>query len=153
MAAGLSLTEATIEPAMARLSELLEKQGAGRQGPKDLRLDGVLMPGAATVDLVEQLDTVGPFGAAAPAPRFGFANMRISFSKRVGTAHLKLRFGDSSGAQLDAIAFGAFDSALGGALESHGGGLFHIAGRLEINEWRGRKTPQVRIEDAAPVIT
>ena len=153
MAAGLSLTEATIEPAMARLSELLEKQGAGRQGPKDLRLDGVLMPGAATVDLVEQLDTVGPFGAAAPAPRFGFANMRISFCKRVGTAHLKLRFGDSSGAQLDAIAFGAFNSALGGALESHSGGLFHIAGRLEINEWRGRKTPQVRIEDAAPVIT
>ncbi len=152
MAAGLSLTEATIEPAMARLSELLEKQGAGRQGPKDLRLDGVLMPGAATVDLVEQLDTVGPFGAAAPAPRFGFANMRISFCKRVGTAHLKLRFGDGSGAQLDAIAFGAFNSALGGALESHGGGLFHIAGRLEINEWHGRKTPQVRIEDVAPVI-
>ncbi|MFB0939817.1 MAG: single-stranded-DNA-specific exonuclease RecJ, partial [Paracoccaceae bacterium] len=143
----------SIEAAMARLSELLGKQGAGQQGPKDLRLDGVLMPGAATVDLIEQLDAVGPFGAAAPAPRFGFANMQISFCKRVGTAHLKLRFGDSSGAQLDAIAFGAFDSALGCVLEGHGGALFHVAGRLEINEWRGRKTPQVRVEDAAPVIT
>ena len=153
MAAGLSLAEGSIEAAMARLSELLGKQGAGQQGPKDLRLDGVLMPGAATVDLIEQLDAVGPFGAAAPAPRFGFANMQISFCKRVGTAHLKLRFGDSSGAQLDAIAFGAFDSALGCVLEGHGGGLFHVAGRLEINEWRGRKTPQVRVEDAAPVIT
>ena len=153
MAAGLSLAEGSIEAAMARLSELLGKQGAGQQGPKDLRLDGVLMPGAATVDLIEQLDAVGPFGAAAPAPRFGFANMQISFCKRVGTAHLKLRFGDSSGAQLDAIAFGAFDSALGCVLEGHGGALFHVAGRLEINEWRGRKTPQVRVEDAAPVIT
>ena len=153
MAAGLSLAEGSIEAAMARLSELLGKQGAGQQGPKDLRLDGVLMPGAATVDLIEQLNAVGPFGAAAPAPRFGFANMQISFCKRVGTAHLKLRFGNSSGAQLDAIAFGAFDSALGCVLEGHGGGLFHVAGRLEINEWRGRKTPQVRVEDAAPVIT
>ena len=79
MAAGLSLAEGSIEAAMARLSELLGKQGAGQQGPKDLRLDGVLMPGAATVDLIEQLDAVGPFGAAAPAPRFGFANMQISF--------------------------------------------------------------------------
>ena len=152
MAAGLSLPEDQIKPAMARLSMLLAKQGAGQQGPKDLRLDGVLMPGAATVDLVEQLEAAGPFGAAAPAPRFGFANMRISFCKRVGTAHLKLRFGDGLGAQIDAIAFGAFDSALGGVLEAHGGALFHLVGRLEINEWRGRKTAQVRVEDAASVI-
>ena len=152
MAAGLSLPEDQIEPAMARLSLLLAKQGAGQQGPKDLRLDGVLMPGAATVDLVEQLEAAGPFGAAAPAPRFGFANMRISFCKRVGTAHLKLRFGDGLGAQIDAIAFGAFDSALGSVLEAHGGALFHLVGRLEINEWRGRKTAQVRVEDAASVI-
>jgi single-stranded-DNA-specific exonuclease len=30
MAAGLTLTRAQLEPAMARLSELLERQGAGR---------------------------------------------------------------------------------------------------------------------------
>jgi single-stranded-DNA-specific exonuclease len=150
MAAGLSLPEDQIETAMARLSELLAKQGGSTGGPKDLRLDGMLMPAAATVELIEHLETVGPFGAAAPAPRFGFVNMRISYCKRIGSAHLKLRFGDPTGAQLEGIAFGAFDSPMGAALEAHSGALFHLAGRLDINEWRGRKTAQLRVEDAAP---
>jgi single-stranded-DNA-specific exonuclease len=37
MAAGLSLNRAQLEPAMARLEELLAKQGAGEGGPGDLR--------------------------------------------------------------------------------------------------------------------
>ena len=37
MAAGLTVARAQLEPAMARLSELLGKQGAGELGPSDLR--------------------------------------------------------------------------------------------------------------------
>ena len=112
----------------------------------------MLMPIAASVELVEQLDMAGPFGASAPPPRFAFSHMRISFCKRIGTAHLKLRFGNPCGAQLDGIAFGAFDTPMGAALEQHCGELFHLGGQLDINEWRGRKTVQLRIEDAAPVL-
>ena len=67
MAAGLSLSRAQLEPAMSRLSELLAKQGAGEAGPADLRIDAMLMPGGATVDLIEALETAGPFGAGSPA--------------------------------------------------------------------------------------
>ncbi|MEM8537199.1 MAG: single-stranded-DNA-specific exonuclease RecJ, partial [Pseudomonadota bacterium] len=55
MAAGLAVDRAQLEPAMDRLSDLLAKQGAGEIGPADLRLSGILMPGAATVDLINQL--------------------------------------------------------------------------------------------------
>ena len=49
MAAGLTVARDQLEAAMARLSDLLDRQGASlRAGPSDLRLDGVLMPGAAT---------------------------------------------------------------------------------------------------------
>jgi len=68
----------------------------------------------------------------------------------VGETHLKLRLDDGLGARLDAIAFGAFDSPLGPALLAHGGARFHLAGRLDINHWGGRRTVQLRIEDAAP---
>jgi single-stranded-DNA-specific exonuclease len=149
MAAGLSVARDKLEPAMARLSELLEKQGAGGFGPADLRLDGVLMPGAATLDLVTQIDAAGPFGAGAPGPRYVFPDCQISFAKQVGDSHLKLRFGDGLGASLDAIAFGAFDGPLGPALMAHGGARFHLAGRLEINTWNGRQSVQLRLEDAA----
>lgn len=150
MAAGLSLSRDQLEPAMARLTELLAKQGADKLGASDLRLDGPLMPGAATPELVEQLEAAGPFGAGAAAPRFVFPDVQISFAKRVGASHLKVSFGDGLGARLEAICFGAFDGALGPALEQHGGARFHLAGRLEINEWGGRRSVQLRLEDAAP---
>ncbi len=54
MAAGLTVARDMIEPAMARLSDLLAKQGAGDIGPADLKVDGLLMPPAATVALIEQ---------------------------------------------------------------------------------------------------
>ncbi len=150
MAAGLTVARDQLDAAMARLSELLAKQGAGQAGPADLNVDGVLMPGAATPDLVAQIEAAGPFGAGAPGPRYVFPEMGISFAKRVGESHLKLRFGDGSGPTLDAIAFGAFDGPLGPALEGHGGARFHLAGRVEINTWGGRQTVQLRLEDAAP---
>lgn len=153
MAAGLTVAPDKIEAAMARLGELLERQGAGQMGPADLRLDGLLMPGAAQVDLVTQLEEAGPFGAGAPAPRFAFPDVQISFAKQVGANHLKISFGDGMGARLDAICFGAMDGPLGPRLLNHGGARFHLAGRLDINVWQGRQSVQLRLEDAAEAIS
>jgi len=153
MAAGLTVAPDKIEAAMARLGELLDRQGAGQMGPADLRLDGLLMPGAAQVDLVTQLEEAGPFGAGAPAPRFAFPDVQISFAKQVGANHLKISFGDGMGARLDAICFGAMDGPLGPRLLNHGGARFHLAGRLDINVWQGRQSVQLRLEDAAEAIS
>ena len=150
MAAGLTVAEDKLDAAMARLSELLAKQGAHLAGAADLKLDGMLMPAAATVELAQQVEQAGPFGAGAPAPRYAFADMQIRFAKRVGESHLKISFGDGNNTKMDAIAFGAFDGPLGPALENHGGARFHLAGRLDINTWRGRQSVQLRLEDAAP---
>ena len=150
MAAGLSLRREQLEPAMARLSELLDKQGAGALGPSDLKLDGALMPGAANQQLVEQLDDAGPYGASAAGPRFAFPDCVIHFAKQIGTGHLKITFSDGTGPRLEAIAFGAFDTALGPTLQNHGGARFHLAGRLELNTWQGRTSVQLRLDDAAP---
>ncbi len=150
MAAGLSVARDQLEPAMERLSELLEKQGAGNLGPRDLRLDGVLMASAASVELIQKIEAAGPFGAGAPAPRFVFPDQQIRFCKRIGASHLKVSFGDAPSGPIDAIAFGAFDGPLGPTIEAHGGKRFHLAGRLEINTWAGRSRAQLRLEDAAP---
>lgn len=149
MAAGLSLTRAQLEPAMERLGELLARQGAGAVGPRDLRIDGLLTPAAATVALVEEIENAGPFGQAAPAPRFAFANAMLS-CRRIGESHLKLSVSDGAGPALDCIAFGAFDGPLGATLEGAGHRRFHIAGKLELNHWNGRTRVQLRLDDAAP---
>ncbi len=149
MAAGLTVERDRLEHAMKRIGDLLERQGAARIGPRDLTLTGMLMPGGASVELIERIEDAGPFGAGVPAPRFAFPSVRITYVRRVGEKHLKLTATDGSEASLEVIAFDAFGSEIGPALESHGGAPFHLAGRLEINHWRGRQIPQLRLEDVA----
>lgn len=149
MAAGLSVAREMLEPAMERLTELLEKQGSANAGPADLRIDGVISAGRATVELIEQLETAGPFGAASPAPRFAIPGARVAFAKRAGETHLRLSLSDSSGGRIDAIAFRAFEGPIGPMLENHAGKAFHIAGRLEIDEWGGRRKAKLKVEDVA----
>ena len=148
MAAGLTVSADKLEPAMDRLSELLGKQGAGDLGPKDLELDGVIYPSAISIELIEQLEQAGPFGAGAAAPRFALPNVRIAFAKRAGENHLRLTAQDENGGRIDAIAFSAFDGPIGPLIEDHKGRLFHLAGRLEVDDWGGRKRPKLRLEDA-----
>ncbi len=150
MAAGLTVRRDQIEAAMDRLGVLLARQGAGGRagagGREDLAIDGLLEPSAATAGLVEQIESAGPFGTSAPAPRFVFASQMVT-TRRIGTNHLRLSFG--GGSRIEAIAFGAYDGALGAALDQPGHRQFHLAGRLEINSFGGRSKVQLRLEDAA----
>ena len=150
MAAGLSVARNQLDAAMARLTELLAQQGAGAAGAaSELRIDSALMPAAVTVELIEQIEAAGPFGASAPAPRFAFPDMRIQSVLRIGETHLRVRFGDGQGNALDAVAFGAFESELGPVIAGAQGMRLHLAGKLEVNQWGGRRSAQLRLDDAA----
>jgi single-stranded-DNA-specific exonuclease len=107
------------------------------------------MPSAITTELIEQLEMAGPFGAGAPAPRFALPAQKIAFAKRAGESHLRLTAQDSNGGRIDAICFGAYDGPIGPMLENHKGQTFHLAGRLEIDEWGGRRKAKLRLEDVA----
>ncbi len=153
MAAGLTVARDGIEAAMTRLSDLLARQGAGAGGVADLRLDGVLMPTAATPDLVTDMDRAGPYGQGASAPRFALPDMVVSYAKQLGEKHLKVTLSDGLSTRIEAIAFGAFDgpheTALGPAVMGHDGRRLHVAGRLELNDWGGKRRLQLRLDDAA----
>ncbi len=150
MAAGLSLSAAMLEPAMAALGARLAPAMGALPPFRNLRIDGALSAAAATPELVSLLEAAGPFGQAAPAPRFALPGLRVAFAKRAGEAHLRLTLADPAGGRLDAIAFRAFPGPLGEMLEGSGGAPLHVAGRLEIDDWGGRRKAKLRVEDAAP---
>jgi len=149
MAAGLTVARDRLEDAMARLSGLLARQGAGTAGAHDLRIDGLLMPGAATPALIADIERAGPFGQGAPAPRFAFAAAEIVHAARVGENHLRFTLSDGLSARLDGVCFNAFGGPLGPLVEARRGSRLHLAGRLELNAWGGRTRAQLRLEDAA----
>ncbi len=147
MAVGLSVAKENLEKAMYRLDEIIKQQGAAIDRSPKVNIDTLLLPSAATLELVELLNSAGPYGPGAKAPTFVFANMQITYFKRIGTSHLRIKFGDNTGS-LDAICFNAFDTQIGPALENHSGRSLHLCGKLDINQWRGQRSVQLRLEDA-----
>jgi single-stranded-DNA-specific exonuclease len=149
MAAGLGLGRAQLAPAMARLGELLARQGAGDTAPDALRIDGLVAPAAATVALAEAIAAAGPYGASSPAPRVAIPEARVAGVRRVGSGHLALSLADGGGARLEAIAFRVADGPLGALLEASAGARLHLAGRLVCVDWGGRRRVKLHVEDAA----
>ncbi|MEG4644378.1 exonuclease RecJ [Paracoccus pantotrophus] len=151
MAAGLTVEEARIPAAMERLSQLLSREMAERPGAGELRISGLLDPAGATVELMQMLERAGPFGQAAPAPRFAFAEQLIDSTGAMGDSHLRLRFRSPGSPVLEAVAWGAMNGPLGPALLGARGRRFHLAGKLELTQWGGRERVRLRLDDAAPV--
>ncbi|MFC3529327.1 single-stranded-DNA-specific exonuclease RecJ [Paracoccus mangrovi] len=150
MAAGLTVEAAKIPAAMARLAELLAREMAARSGAGELRISGLLDPAGATIELMQMLERAGPFGQAAPAPRFAFAGQLIDSAGAMGDSHLRLRFRSPGSPVLEAVAWGAMSGPLGPALLGAKGRRFHLAGKLELSQWGGRERVRLRLDDAAP---
>ena len=150
MAAGLTVAEDMIAPAMARLADLLAPQLEARRGAGDLRISGLIETAAATPELLRQLDDAGPYGQAAPAPRFAFADHLIDSAAQMGDGHLRLQFHAPGSPPLEAVGWGAMSGPLGPELIGAKGRRFHLAGKLELSNWNGRSRVRLRLDDAAP---
>ena len=150
MAAGFTVAAARVE---ALRDFLAERLGAGLNGepPKPiLEVDGALQPGAATAELLRQVERLGPFGSGNAEPRFVLPAARLAAAEPVGEAHIRCVVAGSDGARLRAIAFRSFGTDLGRALLGAAGTALHLAGHLRANRWNGREEVQLLIEDAAP---
>lgn len=152
MAAGLTVEDSRLREAVGWIEAELTKQGANRLGPRDLRLDGAVTPSGATLELCESLDRAGPFGAGAPAPRLAITAAKLQWVKPAGEAHLRAVLTDARGGRLEAVAFRAQETALGGFMTARNNGApVHAAGRLSVDSWGGRRKVQLQIDDLAPV--
>ncbi len=149
LAAGITLKESNIEKALIRLSDLISEQGNNNQPSHSLEVDGLLTSNSATVDLIEDIDQAGPFGAGMPGPRIAFADCRVRYATIIGESHLKLTLSDGNGAYIQGIYFRAFENEIGEQLINAKDQLFHFVGKLEVDEWTGQKKSKFIIEDVA----
>ncbi len=109
----------------------------------DLRLDLA----AADLELAHFARYLGPHGIGNPRPTFWSTGLRVRGRPRqVGSGHLKVRL-EQGGVVRDAIGFGLAERIdPDGLVDATVDALFH----LEINDFRGRRTPQLRLRDLRP---
>jgi len=149
MAAGFSVTAGHLEPLHDFLNERLGAAVADAASTNALRLDGAVSPGGATLELVAALQRVAPFGTGNPEPRFAVPAARVARPQVVGANHVSFTLIGADGGRLRAVAFRAMDCPLGPALLAHDGAPFHVAGKLRLNVWKGVKSVQMIVDDAA----
>ena len=130
-------------------AQRLQAQLTGELVPV-LELDGALDCAGCTVDLIETLKQIGPFGAGNAEPRFAVSAARIVKADVVGQGHVRLILAGQGGQRLKAIAFRSADSDMGLALLRSAGSTFHLAGTLRADSWQGSVSVQMIIDDAAP---
>ena len=151
MAAGMALPADGIAAFDDFLRADLAEELAAVPAFPHLKVDAVLTAGGASRALLEQLRRAGPFGNGNPAPVFAFAAHRLEWVDIVGERHIRCTLRDGSGNRLRAIAFRSVDTPLGEALlNAREGGLWHVAGRLQPDDYNGRNGVQLHIADIAP---
>ncbi len=149
MAAGLTVERGNLGKLRAFFTEKAERQVPGLVANETLKIDGALGASGATVDLIDQLETAGPYGSGHPQPIFALPSHRLRDSRLVGQSHIKITLEAQDGGRLDGIAFRAAETPLGELLMSSRGSQIHVAGTLGADHWQGNRRVQLRVTDAA----
>ena len=144
MAAGFTIAEEKI----TALAKFLQNRIGAKVPERGLTLDAIIGIGGATPELMLKLEKLSPYGQGNPQPRFMIQQVTNLKSDIVGEHHVKSLFIDRlSNARLSAISFRSVGTPLGDALLSTQGKTIDVAGTLRLQEWNGKQSVNLTIED------
>ncbi len=151
MAAGLTVERAKLGRLRGFLEERLAAAVEGASASAALDIDGALTASGATLDLVELLERAGPYGSGNPAPVFAFPAHRVLYADLAGHDHVRCTLVHADGTRLKAVAFRALSTVMGETLLKERDRPLHVAGRLTVDDYNGRRGAQLMIDDVALV--
>ena len=143
LAAGVTLPAQNVDAFRKRVNEFyaslkLENQAA------------LLLPKADTdaeleeldQSLLDQLDTLEPYGSGNPQPIVKLSNVRVANVRRMGDSgqHVKLTFKNETGRTIDALAFNAPQHFF-----VEVGKTVHAWCTVELNEWNGNRSVEGKL--------
>ena len=148
MAAGLSVRPDTIPELRAFLNERLADEAQAAAEQDGLDIDALITTGGADRALYQSFQALAPFGPGNPEPMFAAANVRVERPMALRGGHVRVTLTDGSGGRLKAVAWRSEDTEMGRRLLNEGGAI-HVAGRLKPDDWQGRESVELEIEDVA----
>jgi len=148
-AAGLRIEDAKIDAFRARFLAEVEQRMPAALRQAQITLDGEATLASLTLDTVQQMERLAPFGQANRRPVLCASGVRLAEPPRTigaGARHISMNL-VQHGAKLRGVAFGGADWL------DHlpaPGQPFHVAFKPKINEFRGRRTAEMEIIDWRP---
>jgi single-stranded-DNA-specific exonuclease len=140
MAAGLTLLPEHFDEFAKAFDAMVSRHLTEEQLHNKLLSDGELLGTDLTLEIAEVLREAGPWGQAFPEPLFD-GSFQVLEQRLVGNKHLKMVLG-ANGLTLDAIAFNIDINHW----PNYRCEQVHIAYRMDVNEFRGKRTVQLIVE-------
>ena len=150
LAAGFTILEENIPAFTQAMNDYVCSATGGEEMVSVLDIDAeVEDPGLLTLDGVEGLDLLEPYGSGNPKPVFSLSGCLITALSEVGGGrHLKLKLA-AAGRSFDAIFFSATAAQAAVAV----GDRIDVAFTPQVNEYRGWRTVQLQVCDLRPALT
>lgn len=145
LAAGLSLTRENVEVFRKRMNEncRLTEDDLCEKVSIDMQLPFAYVNEA----LVNELECLEPFGKGNPKPIFAEREVMVHQMKILGKNQnvLKMIVSDAQGTKIEGLYFGEIKACMDRISQKNG--KIHVTYYPDINEYMGRKTPQIIIQN------
>jgi len=146
MAGGFTIKKENIETFKNLLIENYKKLKISSSRIINLYLDSIIAPSALNEEFYKKINRLAPFGTGNKEPRFAIENLKVIKSNFVSNNHIKSILNGKDGSVVKTIAFNAKNSPLEACLINKKR-LINIAGKMSLNEWRGKNNVEFIIED------
>lgn len=144
-AAGFSIDEANIPALRERLTQYCKEHLTDEDYVPIVDIDATMTAADVNIELIDQIGTLEPYGMGNSTPIFALPDATVRDVYLMGHQknHCKIILDGPGDTALDAIAWQgeAYHS------EIYPGESVRVAFSLQKNEWQGRVTPQLIIQD------
>jgi len=147
MAGGFTIKKENINSLRKFLIKNFQKLNLKSSKIINLYLDSIIAPSAINERFYEDINCLSPFGAGNNEPKFVIEDLKVVSSNLVGDRHIKSVLYGKDGSIVKSVAFNAKNSPLESYLNKNNKKTFNVAGKINLNEWKGKKNIEFIIED------
>lgn len=145
-AAGMQLESGRLDELRARLNSFTEQVRGGSDITPVIDIDAVVTPGSLSLNLLDSLSCLEPFGVGNPKPTFVTRGLRLMRDPLVmKEKHLKFDLADETGKRFEVVWWDGIERSSGQTLKPGSG--IELAYAAEANTWQGRRRLQLVVED------
>lgn len=147
MAGGFTIKEENIPVFRDLLIKNFEKSYANSSKDLNLYLDAVIAPSALNEKFFEEINCLAPFGSGNSEPKFAIEDIKVVSSNMAGDSHIISILSGKDGTIFKGFTWNGKNTPLEPFLNKKHKQKINIAGKMRLNEWRGKKSIEFIIDD------
>ena len=145
-ACGFTIREEKIEMLRKKLNEHAAQNLTDEDLIPEIKIDAQVSSSTLSLELIEGLKQLEPFGAGNPKPVFATKDLFLLDEPYVmKEKHLKMRLADKDGKPLEAVWWDGVEKSMGQTLKPKS--RIELAYTPEANTWQGKTRLQLVVED------